>query len=43
MKEPENQLYPELLEELAEEFRLYSEDVGKSADSSSLPGGRSAG
>ena len=24
IEEPENQLYPELLEELAEEFRLYA-------------------
>lgn len=29
IEEPENQLYPELLEELAEEFRLYSESGGQ--------------
>lgn len=29
VEEPENQLYPELLYELAEEFRLYSEDGGQ--------------
>ncbi len=29
VEEPENQLYPQLLFELAEEFRLYSEDGGQ--------------
>ena len=29
IEEPENQLYPELLEELAEEFRLYATDGGQ--------------
>ena len=29
VEEPENQLYPELLYELAEEFRLYSEEGGQ--------------
>ena len=29
IEEPENQLYPELLEELAEEFRLYAEKGGQ--------------
>ena len=29
IEEPENQLYPELLEELAEEFRLYSNQGGQ--------------
>ena len=29
VEEPENQLYPELLQELAEEFRIYSEEGGQ--------------
>lgn len=29
VEEPENQLYPQLLHELAEEFRLYAEDGGQ--------------
>ncbi len=29
IEEPENQLYPELLDELAEEFRLYAENGGQ--------------
>ena len=29
VEEPENQLYPQLLDELAEEFRLYSEEGGQ--------------
>lgn len=29
VEEPENQLYPQLLFELAEEFRLYSEEGGQ--------------
>ena len=29
IEEPENQLYPELLEELAEEFRIYADKGGQ--------------
>ena len=29
VEEPENQLYPELLEELAEEFRIYANTGGQ--------------
>ena len=29
VEEPENQLYPELLEELAEEFRMYANEGGQ--------------
>ncbi len=29
VEEPENQLYPQLLSELAEEFRMYSEEGGQ--------------
>jgi len=37
VEEPENQLYPQLLFELAEEFRLYSEDGGQVFISTNSP------
>lgn len=37
VEEPENQLYPQLLYELAEEFRLYSEEGGQVFISSHSP------
>ncbi|MDE7300213.1 MAG: AAA family ATPase, partial [Lachnospiraceae bacterium] len=37
IEEPENQLYPELLEELAEEFRLYADKGGQAFVSTHSP------